>query len=149
MFDVPAPTANRNETSGATSVICFGLRAINFAAIDTIQSIPPADCIIDEASTTESTMSSASTGGEPGARRNTNTRIATPAPPQSPRPTPLDRVPITIQPRTTRSCVTNSTISIGTPLFLLGLQSSAAHRSGTAHFSLVRSAASRGATFQR
>src|SRR5690606_35178305 len=46
MFEVPAPTENRNDTRGATSVICFGFFAMSFAATDTIQSMPPADCIM-------------------------------------------------------------------------------------------------------
>ena len=46
MLLVPAPMENRNAVSGAIRVICFGRFSMTLAATATIQSTPPAACIM-------------------------------------------------------------------------------------------------------
>lgn len=81
MFPVPAPRQNRNDMNGAMIVTRFGRFRIALAAIATIQSIPPATCIVAAARMTDKMMRIASIGGVPGATWNPNTRMPTPTPP--------------------------------------------------------------------
>lgn len=111
MLLVPAPAAKRKETTGATKVIRLGLAAMSLAATETIQSIPPATCMVELATITANTMRRASTGGDPGGSPMTKTKTATPVPPQSPRPTPLERVPITMAAMTIKNSMTKRTVS--------------------------------------
>ena len=66
MLPVPAPRQNTNDISGASSVTCFGWLRIALAAIATIQSMPPATCIVAAARITARMIRIASIGGEPG-----------------------------------------------------------------------------------
>ena len=52
--------------NGAMSVTCLGWLRIALAAITTIQSMPPATCIVAAARITARMIRIASTGGEPG-----------------------------------------------------------------------------------
>ena len=67
--------------------------------------------MVDAARITVRMMRIASTGGLPGSSPNTNTRTATPTPPQMPRATPLDFVPMTIAPITTSASTANNSPS--------------------------------------
>ena len=89
MLLVPAPMENPNAVSGAISVICLGRLSITRAAIITIQSMPPAACIIAAAVTTARMIATAVAGGSPGASWNTKTSTPTPRPPHSPTAMPL------------------------------------------------------------
>jgi len=57
----------------------------------------------DDAVITAMMMRKASTGGDPGGRWKTNTRIAVPTTPHSPSPIPPTRTPSTIAPMTTHA----------------------------------------------
>ena len=93
MLLVPAPMENANAVSGAIRVICFGRFSMIFAATATIQSMPPAACIIAAEVTTARMIASAAAGGSPGASPKTKTRTKVPRPPQRPTPTPPARCP--------------------------------------------------------
>src|SRR6188508_2073807 len=110
MLLVPAPIENRNAVIGAMNVICFGRFSITPAATATIQSIPPAACIIAAEVTTARMMATAAAGGSPGASPKMKTRTNVPSPPQSPTPTPPARVPMTMAPTTTRASRTKLTL---------------------------------------
>ena len=49
MFPVPAPTVKRNDIAGARKTTDFGRLRMTFAATDTIQSMPPAACMVEAA----------------------------------------------------------------------------------------------------
>src|SRR6478609_3741259 len=110
MLLVPAPMEKRNAVSGAMRVICLGRFSMTFAATETIQSMPPAACIMAAEVTTARMIASAAAGGSPGGSRKTKTRTKTPRPPQRPTPTPPARVPMTIAPSTTSASSTKLTL---------------------------------------
>ena len=74
----------RTRSSGAIRVICLGRLSMTLAAIITIQSMPPAACIMAAAVTTARMIATAPAGGSPGASPKMNTSTKTPAPPQRP-----------------------------------------------------------------
>ena len=117
MLLVPAPIENRNAVNGAMTVICLGRLSMTLAAIATIQSTPPAACIMAAEVTTARMMASAAAGGSPGASPKMNTRTNVPRPPHRPTPTPPARVPMTIAPRTTSASRTKLTV-MSFPSFL-------------------------------
>ena len=117
MLLVPAPIENTNAVSGAIRVICFGRFSMTLAATATIQSMPPAACIIAAEVTTARMIASAAAGGSPGASPKTKTSTKVPRPPHRPTPTPPARVPMTIAPRTTSASSTKLTL-ISLPSFL-------------------------------
>ena len=84
----------RNDIAGARKTTDLGLRLITLAATETIQSMPPAACMVDAAVITVMTMKTASTGALPGASPKTKMSTATPTRPHTPRPIPLVRVPM-------------------------------------------------------
>ena len=94
MLPVPAPTVNRNDIAGARKTTDLGRRLMTFAATDTIQSMPPAACMVEAAVITVMTMKTASTGALPGASPKKKMSTATPTSPQTPSPIPLVRVPM-------------------------------------------------------
>ena len=98
MLLVPAPMEKRKAVRGAISVICFGRFSMTPAATETIQSMPPAACIIAADVTTARMIARAAAGGSPGGSRKMKTSTKVPRPPQSPTPTPPARVPMTIAP---------------------------------------------------
>ena len=101
--------------NGAMIVTCLGCLTIALAAMTTIQSMPPATCIVAAAKITDRMIRIASTGGEPGSSPNPNTKTVTPTPPQMPRATPLDFVPMTMAPTTTRASTANNKPSMCSP----------------------------------
>ena len=122
MLLVPAPMENRNAVSGAIRVICLGRFSMTLAATATIQSTPPAACIMAAVVTTARMMAMAAAGGSPGASPKTNTRTKVPRPPHRPTPTPPARVPMTMAPRTTSASRTKLTLmSFPSSLRLPGL----------------------------
>ena len=112
---MPAPTEKRKAVSGAIRVICFGRLSMILAATSTIQSIPPAACIMAAAVTTARMMAMAPPGGSPGASWKMKTSTNTPRPPHRPTPMPLTRVPIRMHTRTTSASSTNLTASMPGP----------------------------------
>src|SRR4051794_951750 len=110
MLLVPAPTEKMKAVNGAMRVICFGRFSMTPAATETIQSMPPAACIMEAAVTTARMIAIAAAGGSPGTSPKTKTSTNVPRPPHKPTPTPPALVPITIEPRTTRASSTNETL---------------------------------------
>src|SRR6478752_4604129 len=110
MLLVPAPIEKRKAVSGAMRVICLGRFSMTFAATETIQSMPPAACIMAAEVTTARMIASAAAGGSPGGSRKTKTSTKVPRPPQRPTPTPPARVPMTIAPSTTSASSTKLTL---------------------------------------
>src|SRR6478609_2837846 len=110
MLLVPAPIEKRKAVSGAMRVICLGRFSMTPAATDTIQSIPPAACIMAAEVTTARMIARAAAGGSPGGSRKTKTSTNVPSPPQRPTPTPPARVPMTIAPSTTSASSTKLTL---------------------------------------
>src|SRR4051794_39167258 len=110
MLLVPAPTEKMKAVNGAMRVICFGRFSMTPAATETIQSMPPAACIMEAAVTTARMIAIAAAGGSPGTSPKTKTSTNVPRPPHRPTPTPPALVPITMAPRTTRASSTNETL---------------------------------------